>query len=126
MKITLQNIFNHVALHLMNQKKKAMAANGQCRYRTTDGLRCAVGCLIPEDEYDEHIEESTLNDLINQKRPHLSPTLERLIYSSDKSYNLLSDLQLLHDESNSRNWESNLKELAKTYNLQYLVKKSKC
>lgn len=29
-----------------------------CRYRTADGRKCAVGCLIPDEAYTKTIEES--------------------------------------------------------------------
>lgn len=57
-----QEIFDRVAKHLIEQDEPS--AYGEdvpvCRYRLTspDGkqLSCAIGCLIPDDEYDERLE----------------------------------------------------------------------
>lgn len=44
--------------HLIKQKARAATAGGSCRYRTEDGLMCAVGCLIADDDYNEETMES--------------------------------------------------------------------
>lgn len=58
--MTDREIFDKVRAHLLNQGVKALTPNlpsGRiCRYRTPDGLMCAVGCLIPETFYDPMIE----------------------------------------------------------------------
>lgn len=43
----------------------ARAADGNtCQYRTAAGLKCAVGCLIPDAEYDPCFEDCLLEDVI--------------------------------------------------------------
>lgn len=51
--LTAQSIFDTVAWHLIKQGRPAWAKNGSggCMYRTPDGLKCAIGCLIADDEY---------------------------------------------------------------------------
>jgi len=53
---TRQQIFDQVARHLLKQGKRAVSAQGRCKYRTDDGLKCAAGCLISDEEYDSNFE----------------------------------------------------------------------
>ena len=91
--ISAQEIYDTVAHHLFSQgRKSAVRSDGMtsCRYRGPHGLKCAVGCLIRDDEYDPVMEDHGVNDLCNRDRlplrliPHLS---------------LLLDLQDAHDDS---------------------------
>lgn len=57
MKITLKNlheateqqVFDQVAGHLLTQKE--VLPSPACFYRGPNGLKCAAGCLIANDEY---------------------------------------------------------------------------
>lgn len=53
--MTKQEIYDTVCAHLAQQKRRAFE-NGSCRYRTSDGLKCAIGCLIPDDLYDPRMD----------------------------------------------------------------------
>lgn len=89
-----QQIFDTVATHLLKQGKPALSAEGYCRYRTDDGLKCAVGVLIPDDKYDPKIEGYPVGDagdvgaMVRQALPF--STNPNLI-------NFLADLQFYHD-----------------------------
>lgn len=53
----LQALLDRMIDHLAAQKARAVDPSaGVCRYRTQDGLMCAVGCLIPDDDYHDDIE----------------------------------------------------------------------
>lgn len=55
--MTAQEIFNIVALHLFNQQAGSFDENYEhCLYRNDDGLKCAIGCLIPDEKYSEDME----------------------------------------------------------------------
>lgn len=40
-----QQLFDKVVRHLLTQKKKAYE-DGRCQYLTSDGLKCAIGCVM--------------------------------------------------------------------------------
>jgi hypothetical protein len=61
-----------------------------CRYRTKDGRRCAIGCLIPDELYEEGLEGCPARFI-----PHASPALEELF--AGVSTELLTRLQVKHD-----------------------------
>ncbi len=86
-------VFQRVITHLETQRKKALR-NGQCVYRTDEGLKCAIGCLIPDDEYNPEIEGSSLCGMMRNKMP---PTIVALMQQGNKMVSLLQTLQDLHD-----------------------------
>lgn len=51
--------------HLIKQGVQAVDEYGECIYRSEDGLKCAVGCLITENNYSESFE----HHLIQVKHP---------------------------------------------------------
>ncbi len=103
-----QETFDTVARHLITQGVPARDQFG-CRYKTTDGLLCAVGCLIPATEYNSTMEGQGLDHV----RAH-SPS----VALHDQL--LLMDLQLLHDTSEIDNWlpevKWQLREMARIEN----------
>ena len=56
-----QQILDTVVAHLLKQGRKAieyskLAGGRVCQYRTKDGKKCAIGCLIPDEYYHEAME----------------------------------------------------------------------
>ena len=53
-----QETYNTVKAHLLNQGTRAVrsADSDRCAYRNSEGLKCAVGCLILDELYDPYIE----------------------------------------------------------------------
>lgn len=55
-----QDVFDQVAIHLLTQNQPSIAPVAgfptDCAYRGNNGLKCAAGCLIADDEYDIEIE----------------------------------------------------------------------
>lgn len=66
--MTNQEIFDTVAVHLLTQNKRATKANCSttCQYRTSEGLKCAVGCLIPDEKYTPEMEPYGVYTLIEK------------------------------------------------------------
>jgi len=95
--MTAQEIFDKVINHLLQQGGPALNYNYDddpvCRYRSNNGLKCAVGCLIPDDQYDPIMEGWGV--MVT------SPPSDPLNYWIAKYYepqrDLLAALQSLHD-----------------------------
>ena len=86
-----QEIFDKVAAHLLKQGRPAREEDC-CRYRTTDGLSCAVGCLIPDELYSPSFEGSNASKVIRE------------LYARGRAdwrehRDLLKELQWAHDEN---------------------------
>ena len=54
--MTKLEILEKVSAHLLAQNAKSMFSHKVCAYRGKDGLKCAIGCLIPDDLYNSYFE----------------------------------------------------------------------
>ena len=110
---TEQQVFDQVAKHLLTQNAKALAWSGGCQYRLLldDGtvLKCAVGCLIADNEYGSKIEgelygSNEFNEFFGFKDevPH---------------FFLLRRFQSLHDSYDVSTWKERLEQIALDFNL---------
>lgn len=113
-----QSIFNKVYRHLLKQNKKSRARIGgtgkiSCAYRGDNGLRCAVGCLIPNKAYSPKMEGLSV-ECISGGDYRSFPSLDWM----HKHRFLLSDLQKVHDRVKPSAWPTKLKELANEYKLK--------
>jgi hypothetical protein len=111
-KASAQEIFDQVAVHLLTQKEKSMDG-AACKYRSSDGLKCAAGCLIADDEYSEDIEGSDWQgavDILIEEDD--SADLEANYHTA-----LIAGLQRIHDDSSKLDWLFELTDIAHTYRL---------
>lgn len=104
-----QEVFDHVAEHLLAQMCRAESEDGDCRYRGEGGLKCAAGCLIGDDEYSEDIEERDWITLVTKKQ--VPPDHQDLIMR----------LQDLHDSNEPNIWKRRLALLAQDFQLNALA-----
>lgn len=81
-----QQVFDTVVAHLRKQGKQAVNNDSKCVLRAPDGSKCAVGCLIPDNQYDPSFESHPLEAVVV-----LVPRLRKM------SVALLCDLQDAHD-----------------------------
>lgn len=103
---TEQEVFDQVTVHLLSQMKKATDEEGTCMYRAGH-LCCAAGCLIADDEYDVDFECKSWKSLVLKYK------------LTNKHIDLITDLQHIHDSTYPEDWEKELKQVAKKYNLTY-------
>jgi hypothetical protein len=106
---TEQEVFDIVYKHLMKQKRRCAlddSKNSSCRYRGREGTKCAAGALIPDDAYDESIENCTWSRLVHERKV---PFLHR---------ELIVRFQRIHDLNEPEDWESILQQLADEYQLK--------
>lgn len=114
---TAQEVFDQAAKHLLTQNRKCLNSDGACKYRliSSNGevLKCAAGCFIGDDEYDESFEGDSWDSLIYRKH-----------VNNMHSY-LISSLQGIHDSCSVESWESHLSRLAEKLGLQFNIEKYK-
>ncbi len=95
--MTAQEIFDKVINHLLQQGGPALNYDYnndyKCRYRADNGFKCAVGCLIPDDQYDSLMEERGI--MIHY--PPNDPLNTWVAKHYEPHRDLLSALQSLHD-----------------------------
>lgn len=87
-------IFNKVKTHLLLQRRQSLEDDHPetCRYRGSGGLKCAIGCLISDEEYELNIEGYTVN---------------RLAVNCNVPMTFLRSLQKVHDfyDEKSGTWD---------------------
>ena len=89
-----QEIFNKVFLHLKNQGARSVDPActriyfPQCLYRNPNGLKCAIGVLIPDDKYEDRFEYGYYAD---------NPIILQAAGLSGEDAEFAVDLQGAHD-----------------------------
>ena len=112
MMYTNQEAFDKVVTHLVAQGRQSMNGSLGCRYKGPDGMKCAVGCLLPNTWRPE--EGLSWLDLCDNNKN----------YEDLANVGLLQNLQEAHDiklEYNAPTWRvqwvDHMRKVAKTYKL---------
>lgn len=105
--MTNQEAFDKVYQHLLKQGEESLSEDGgMCMYRGVDGKSCAIGCLIPDPEYNPSFEGAPVT------------TIQRGVAAlAGLSTGLLFDLQHVHDKVEVSGWDVELNVVARRYNL---------
>ena len=116
---TAQEVFDQVARHLLTQNKMSLGDSGlkdfpDCRYRNDDGLTCAAGCLISEDEYYMKVASYEGRGWATLVVKGIAP---------DAHWKLIWELQKIHDSNRVSDWPKRLLEVAFKNDLEYTVLK---
>lgn len=115
MSVSTQETFDIVARHLLTQGVRSVdaAAGGEvlCRYRSSLGLKCAVGVLIPDDLYTPSMESN----------PVVDDPVRSVIDGLGHDLSLCEELQELHDDVPVCEWDDALRKLAHDWNLSSAV-----
>jgi len=113
--MTKQEIYDKVCKHLAKQKTRATVL-GSCAYRTDDGKKCAVGCLIPYHVWRKEVGANNTGvglDALCEESPWAKKNFGR-------NLNLLTELQNAHDSdlSDAQGLRENLRDIAKCYRIK--------
>lgn len=111
--LTLQEIYDKVKKHLLEQNVRSMWNSSECAYRGQNGTKCAAGCLIKDEYYHPSFESK--NALETNVAASLANSGVDMFNEADRS--LVTSLQNIHDFELPINWENLLIELAKNYKL---------
>ena len=114
--LSLQEVFDKVSTHLLSQNKQAIDASFHCQYKIkidNEVLMCAIGCCIPEKEYNPNLEGKTL---WNSKDVR---AILGLKMAPSEMEDMLSYLQSIHDSFLPKSWPKQLQKLEKRYNLVF-------
>jgi hypothetical protein len=116
--VNLQEIHNKITKHLLAQNKRAYWRRNSCGYRSPDGLKCAIGCLIADEFYTPELEQKSTNSKLVAdalKKSGITPEL----LETDKARQYLRSAQHIHDSASVTDWSALLKNLAAKHNLQH-------
>lgn len=110
---TAQQVFTQVATHLLKQKERSFIIDDEgeelCAYRGDNGLMCAAGSLISDDEYIPIMDrlKTTWRGLINKGY------VRTYAHSS-----FITELQTIHDNSAVHEWAGELEKFALRHKLE--------
>lgn len=123
--IKKQYVFNRVVNHLLTQKQKSnrlIDGESVCAYRGKDGLRCAIGCLIPNRDYRESMDNSpSIGFTFFSSNPY-NNSISQFLYkkgylTSHDDGIFLVGLQNIHDRTRPSLWKRELRKFAECNNL---------
>lgn len=117
MAMTLQQVYDTVVSHLLQQGERSLRPDGAtCAYRGEGGLKCAVGVLIKDEFYLPEIEGVVVG---GDARIELALYLSGVIPSEGRYryLHLLGELQGIHDERPPESWLQDFSVLATEWNL---------
>ena len=106
-----QEAFEISVKHMLSTSTPSLGPLNQCRYRGPSGQKCAIGVLIPDEQYHEEMEKRTVRYLVQNM--HVDALL-------DIDLGLLRALQAQHDGTSTRNWPPSVesfKRIGETHNL---------
>ena len=107
---TQKEIFSYVIDHMIKQGVPSLDETKTCLYRGPNGLMCAAGCLIPDDQYDPNMEGESWDNLVN------------IWNVVDKRHlNLIMSLQGIHDDWSAHKDIDRLLEAAERIAKQYKI-----
>lgn len=122
-----QEVFDTVTRHLLTQGKKAEEFPSRtCVYHSPKGLKCAIGCLIPDSLYSPDLEGKTAHSLViwyTLEEAKVVPAISPTSHKGTSIRTFLSDLQNIHDTYSPEEWRYQLRALATRYKLSTRVLK---
>lgn len=112
--MTDEYAFKIVKSHLLSQQEKSTVdvddisffehfKTESCAYRGKNGLKCAIGVLIPDNQYTKGLEGKLVAEILAR---NLVPALKGI------SPQLLMELQTTHDMYPVTWWEKRLNDIA--------------
>lgn len=112
---TNQEIFDIVSAHLLKQNERSCTVdvNGSdpCLYRGPFMMKCAIGCLIPDDKYEKKFEDFALGS------PIIGPLICAAANIDPEHIELPKELQHIHDEMDPCCWAEQLRKTADEWKL---------
>jgi len=92
---TAQELFSAAYLATMKQGMASSISNGLCRYRGPNGLKCAIGHLVEDDDLAHAMDEANdaaIDTLVKNRFPGLPEEFVEHVF-------LLRTTQIAHDRS---------------------------
>lgn len=120
---TEQEIFNHVARHLITQGVVSRdRVTDMCTYRDDFGNRCAAGCLIADEEYDASMETLAWHQLVSLGRvPKEHQTLIGQLQQIHDGFDDEEEVRTQEPGEAVHSWRRELRRMAEEYDFDTLV-----
>lgn len=115
--MTRQEIYDIVKQHLLTQgvrsQKESSVFGAECAYRGDNGLKCAVGALIPDSLYKPEMEGKRASALMFFNHAVAE-------YFGVDNGGFLDSLQTVHDSDwiDPKHWPAELERVAREYGVK--------
>ena len=96
---TTEEVFEYIRNHLLTQNRRSANIDGTCMYKNEQGLKCAAGCLIPDDMYYPDLEYRKWFALVTRN------------FAPEDHMELIQEMQRIHDDYDPITWEFDLDKL---------------
>ena len=98
-----------VRTHLLQQGVKSINPTTlRCLYRGPNGTKCAIGCLIPDDKYEERFEKHGFSAWPDTTPGSILTALRKATGLSLSQLPLAGRLQAVHDHYPVEEWVAQL------------------
>lgn len=109
--LTRQEMFDISYRGLASQGwENSINSSGSCSYRGINGLKCAIGWLIPDDKYKSHMDRGKTS--IGRK-----PSVMKAARISKDDLYFATQLQMIHDGYGGIKLKKSMDEFAEVHNL---------
>lgn len=119
---TAQEVFNDVCTHLATQKVKSSMRleGGACLYRGPNGLKCAVGGVIPDEVWEKLGGDSLNSEAIDNGNRAMLEILTASGIPTDRTMmTVLASCQSTHDTLGPGMWKQSLSHCATNHGLTF-------
>ncbi len=113
--MTRKEVFEKVKNHLLAQMEVSLTDGSEagggapmCAYRGRNGLKCAIGCLIPDEKYSQKLEGISISRVSSAT---LLSALDGEVPTDRDTITMLYFLQGIHDGDHPRDWARKLDTL---------------
>lgn len=114
-----QEVFDTILAHLRQQGRAATDEVGDCMYRAPGGLKCAVGVLIPDENYHPELENQSANATIVRDALPFPVTDGDAAFLSEIQRDLHDNLDDLRGDDFRHMLEIRARHIARTNGLEY-------
>jgi hypothetical protein len=111
-------VFKKIVGGLLKQGTQSMdRTESTCKYRGTNGMRCAIGMIISDSAYKRSLEGSTIMSTDNTRKSKLIKALvdSGIDVSTPADIEFLAEMQEIHDSAYGRPWIENFTSAANSH-----------
>lgn len=112
---TIQELFDISAVGMLKQNKRSVNEHDECQYHHTNGNRCAIGFIIPDNRYTEDIEDNNVDSAQVWFVLHQS----QVDVQDENTMEFLKELQRVHDRTDVVDWPNELLCIAESFKLNH-------
>lgn len=110
-----QEIYDVVMLALWNQNKQSISEviETSCAYRRTDGVKCAIGHLIPDSLYRKYFEMNDVENLSIVIRERNNKKFIPFLNFLQENLDFLQEMQTFHDDFSVNHYYDSFRDYMK-------------